>query len=302
MPSGMWQKCMVDLFWEPQPTSDGSYTFFSQEFGESFHSRDGARAEALLKFAKATDLVAKAEQKTLRLLDICYGLGYNTAAALEVIWAVNPDCQVEVVGLELDGSVPIAAIASPLLAVWSPRVQAVLQAIAVQHQVTAPALHASLILGDARQTIPSLIGRSFSADAIFFDPFSPRRCPQLWSVEFLAQVIQCLAATGKLATYSRSAAVRTALLQTGVQIGTIPLDDQHLPHEWSQGTVAAFTASSLQPLSQMEQEHLQTRAAVPYRDPSLSDPAAVILERHHQEQQACGLESTSSWRRRWHIY
>ncbi len=294
---------MPDLhLWTPQPTSDGSYTFFSKEFGESFHSRDGAREEAFLKFANATDLVAKAEQKTLRLLDVCYGLGYNTAAALEVIWDANPNCQVEFVGLELDGSVAIAAITPPLLSAWSPRVQAVLTAIAQQQQYVTPEINGTLLLGDARQTIQTLVQRSFQADAIFFDPFSPRRCPQLWSVEFFAQVIRCLAPTGKLATYCRAASARAALLQTGLHIGTIPLGDRHLPHEWSQGTVAAFTSQTLQPLSQMEQEHLHTRAAIPYRDPSLSDSAEVILQRHHQEQQASALESTSSWRRRWNIH
>ncbi|HEY9751637.1 MAG TPA: hypothetical protein V6C46_01695, partial [Coleofasciculaceae cyanobacterium] len=87
----------------------------------------------------------------------------------------------------------------------------------------------------------------------------------------------------------------------GLCIGTIPPIAPHLPHEWAQGTVAAFDTCHLQPLSQMEQEHLQTRAAIPYRDPGLSDPADVILQRHQQEQQSCQLESTSSWRRRWKI-
>src|SRR5205085_1617158 len=109
----------------------------------------------------------------------------------------------------------------------------------------------------------------FQADAIFFDPFSPRKCPQLWTVEFFEQVICCLAADGKLATYSRSAAVRAAMLATGMYIGTIPPINNHSAHEWSQGTVGAFDAQTLYPLSSMEQEHLQTRAAIAYRDPNL---------------------------------
>ena len=87
----------------------------------------------------------------------------------------------------------------------------------------------------------------------------------------------------------------------GVQVGTIPLGDRALPHEWSQGTVASWTGRSLTPLSPLEQEHLHTRAAVPYRDPSLTDPAAVIHQRHAEDQQRSPLESTSSWRRRWGI-
>lgn len=295
-----------NLTWTPQPTEDGSFTFFSPEFGETFHSDQGARSEALLKFAQATDLAQRSPQAVLRLLDVCYGLGYNTAAALETIWGVNPNCRVEVVGLELDATVPQAAIAPPFIDSWNPTTQAILQAIALQHHCATPRLQAQLWLGDARQTIQTLTASGFLADAIFFDPFSPRRCPQLWTVEFFSQVARCLSPTGKLATYSRSACVRSAMMAAGFRIGTIPLRDQLnaqplLSHEWSDGTVAAFESTSLYPLSLMEQEHLQTRAAIPYRDPTLQDSATTILERHDQEQQRSTLESTSSWRRRWGI-
>ncbi|PSB30588.1 tRNA (5-methylaminomethyl-2-thiouridine)(34)-methyltransferase MnmD [Stenomitos frigidus] len=287
--------------WVPQQTDDGSFTFFSEVFGEAFHSRQGARAEAIHKFAQATELTQKAQQPCLRLLDVCYGLGCNTAAALETIWNVNPACEVELYGLELDATVPQAAIAPPLIQDWSPMVQMVLQQMALSHTCRMPCLNATLLIGDARQTMPSLCQLGFQADAIFFDPFSPRRCPQLWTIEFFALVTRCLAPQGKLATYSRSAAVRSAMQAAGLTIGTIPLGTAHLPHEWSQGTVGSFDGQTLHPLSQMEQEHLYTRAAVPYRDPSLSDPATLILERHQQEQALSTLESTSSWRRRWGI-
>lgn len=287
--------------WVPQPTDDGSFTFFSEEFGETFHSRLGAREEALLKFVQATELAAQARRPHLRLLDVCYGLGYNTAAALDTIWAINPECQVELYALERDPTVPRAAITPPFLDGWSAAVQEILCAIAAHHHAHTPRLQATLLLGDARQTIQLLAQQGFQADAIWFDPFSPRRCPQLWTVEFLTQVAHCLAPTGKLATYSRSASVRSAMLAAGLCIGTIPLQSAHLPHEWSQGTVAGLDGAGLHPLSPMEQEHLQTRAAIPYRDPTLTDAAATILERQHHEQQQSQLESTSRWRRRWGI-
>lgn len=291
--------------WEPQPTADGSYTFFSAEFGETFHSEAGARQEAFQKFAQATDLATQAQTGSVRLLDVCYGLGYNTAAALEVIWAANPDCAIAVIGLELDASVPIAAATPPLLAGWSAPVQQILPAIAHTHQYTGDRLSAQLLIGDARQTIQTVVQSGFQADAILFDPFSPRRCPQLWTVDFLAWVARCLAPTGKLATYSRSAAVRSALLEAGFCIGTLPFPAEAAPrptHEWAQGTVAGFQPEALHPLSQMEQEHLQTRAAIPYRDPTLSATAAAIQQHQHQAQQVATVESTSSWRRRWGIH
>jgi tRNA U34 5-methylaminomethyl-2-thiouridine-forming methyltransferase MnmC len=287
--------------WTPQVTGDGSFTFFSQEFGEAFHSQRGAKAEAFAKFAIATNLPQLASRSHLQLLDVCYGLGYNTAAALETIWSINPNCRVTLYGLELDRTVPQAAIAPALLQTWSPTVQAVLQCLAQTQYCQRPELQATLLLGDARQTIQYLIQQGFQADAIFFDPFSPRRCPQLWTVEFFQLTARCLAPIGRLATYSRSASVRSAMQLAGLHIGSMPLSDIHLPHEWSQGTIASFAADTLPALSPMEQEHLLTRAATPYRDPSLQDPAKVILERHRTDQQASQRESTTRWRRRWGI-
>jgi tRNA U34 5-methylaminomethyl-2-thiouridine-forming methyltransferase MnmC len=295
--------------WIPQVTDDGSFTFFSDEFGEAFHSRQGAQAEAMAKFAQATGLPQKARDRgtgtrdrpPLCILDICYGLGYNTAAALETIWQVNPACEVRVYGLELDISVPRSAVRSQLLEDWSPPVQQVSQGLAEALSYHTARITAQLLIGDARQTIQTLAQEAIQADAIFLDPFSPRRCPQLWTVEFLQSVARCLAPEGQLSTYSRSAAVRSALLAAGLQVGTLPLGERHLPHEWAQGTIAAWNNTDLQPLSVLEQEHLHTRAAIPYRDSHLSDPAAVILQRHQAEQQRSSLESTSSWRRRWRM-
>ncbi|MFN3678497.1 tRNA (5-methylaminomethyl-2-thiouridine)(34)-methyltransferase MnmD [Thermosynechococcus sp.] len=289
----------LNSIWQPQLTADGSFTFFSPEFGETFHSLGGARQEAFEKFAIATDLPRKAQASHLRLLDICYGLGYNTAAALEVIWQHNPTCQVTVIGLELDLRVPQAALA--VMPPWSASVQAILEGLAQQQQVSTPQCQAQLFIGDARQTIQDLIRQGFQADAIFLDPFSPQRCPQLWTVEFLSLVAQCLAPEGHLATYCRAAAVRSALQQAGLHIGTLPIAAPQHNHEWAQGTVARWQADQLIPLSLMEQEHLQTRAGIPYRDPHLRDSAETIRSRRQAEQQSANRESTSRWRHRWGI-
>lgn len=285
----------------PKLTADGSFTFVSQEFGESFHSHYGARQESFFKFVKPTQLAIAAQKPILRLLDICYGLGYNTAAALETIWAVNPSCCVEVIGLELNPSVPQAAIAHHLFDNWNCNYIEILKELAFEHQVQTPYLKAKLLIGDARTTISLVSQSGFWADAIFLDPFSPTQCPQLWTVEFIKQLALCLHPDGLLATYSCSAAVRTALLSAGLVIGsTLPVGRR------SPGTVAAhlrsaesINHSALTTLSQAEKEHLLTRAAIPYRDPQLSDPTEVIVMRRQQEQQTSCLEPTSHWRKRW---
>lgn len=279
--------------WRPQITADGSLTFYSPEFGETFHSQFGAKQEAEQKFVVPTQLAQRATQPEIHLLDVCYGLGYNSAAALETIWRVNPHCRVTLIALELEVEIPQAAILQGGLQGFDPQVQAVLTELAVQQQVRSRHLHATLYLGDARQSIQQL-DSSFQADAVFLDPFSPPHCPQLWTVEFLAQVAQFLKPQGRLATYSCAASVRSALLMAGLQIGATPPVGRRSP-----GTVASFQSADLPELSIQEQEHLQTKAAIPYRDPTGSDSAVMILNRRQAEQQTSSLEPTSHWKKRW---
>ncbi len=300
----------------PQPTADGSFTFFSKEFSELFHSHYGARQESFLKFVVPTQLAMSRHKPVLRLLDVCYGLGYNTAAALQTIWAVNPTCYVEVIGLELNTTVPQAAIAHNLFDSWGCESTQILTQLAKEHQVQTERCTAKLLIGDARSSIKLVYESNFRSDAIFLDPFSPPQCPELWTVEFIKQLSLSLHEDGILATYSCAAAVRTALLAAGLQIGSTPPVGRRSP-----STVAAFvrvggvggvggvkltnptnptsSSSPLPPLSQAEKEHLLTRAAIPYRDPKLSDPADIIVRRRQLEQQACSLEPTSRWRKRW---
>ena len=288
-----------------ETTADGSYTFFSPDFQETFHSRGGARSEAIEKFVGATDLPQRAKGDGLIILDVCYGLGYNTAAALDVIWSVNPRCGVTLVGVEIDRSVPLAALAPEILSLWTPAVVPVLQGLAETGTYVSENCEAVVYWEDARTTLQRLNQQGFKADAIFLDPFSPRRCPQLWTVEFLTAVAQCLAPDGKLTTYCRAAAVRSALQEAGLVLGTLPVTGPALPHEWANGTIAAHphtrAAQSLTPLSSSELEHLQTRAGIPYRDPTLGGTAAEITERRSTEQRLSERESTTQWRKRWGI-
>lgn len=274
----------------PQLTADGSFTFFSKEFGEPFHSNHGARQEAQLKFVEPTQLRQKAQQPNLRLLDVCYGLGYNTAAALATIWAINPSCYIKLIGLEFNPDVPLAAVAHRLFDNLPQPIPQILTQLATKSKVETERLKATLLIGDARATI-KLVQSGFQADAIFLDPFSPPNCPQLWTVEFLDLVAKCLNSKGILATYSCAAAVRTALIKAGLKISSTPPIGRRSP-----GTVASWM-DTLQPLGRREQEHLLTRAAIPYRDPDFSDPAELILQRRQQEQHNSSLIPTSQWKR-----
>lgn len=279
---------------DPYITDDGSYTFFSEEFGQTFHSKYGAKQESIFKYAIPTLLAQKASRGHLRILDICYGLGYNSAAALATIWRSNPQCTVEIIALELDRTIPIAAIEHHLLADWEDPIPRLLTQLVQDEVIESERLRAQLIYGDARQTIDRVIELEFTADAIFLDPFSPLSCPQLWTIEFIDRVAQCCAGDGMIATYSCAAAARTAMIAAGLAVADSVVVGRKAP-----GTIASFNPAQVPPLSSQQLEHLQTRAAIPYRDPTLSDSMAKIVIRRELEQDDCGLETTSQWKKRW---
>ncbi len=293
---------MPDSTGQPHPdrfrletTADGSQTFFSDEFNQLFHSHFGAHQEADAKFVQVTRLAERAAHRSqITLIDICYGLGYNTAAALTTIWHINPQCRVHWYGLEADRDVPRAAIAANLLNPWPETVRQTLTDLAHAETLDRDIIQARLLIGDARQTITQLRDANLQADAIFLDPFAPPDCPQLWSVEFLTHVAHCLAPDGDLATYSCAAAVRSALIAAGLHIGSTPPIGRN-----THGTAARWNPDTLTPLDRRAREHLHTRAAIPYRDPDGTDSADTLRTRRRDEQARSTLEATTRWKKRW---
>ena len=82
------------------PTADGSFSLHSDHFREAFHNSAGALNEARAKFVQPAELDRFSTGSGLRILDVCLGLGYNTAAVLEALPAAAPNVQWW--GLELD--------------------------------------------------------------------------------------------------------------------------------------------------------------------------------------------------------
>src|SRR3989344_1808661 len=83
-------------------TADNTETFLNGEVGETYHSHTGAVDEALKKYAIPCKIAQKAKTGKLRILDAFFGMGYNSAMAIDIALKENPDCVIEVFGLELD--------------------------------------------------------------------------------------------------------------------------------------------------------------------------------------------------------
>ena len=73
----------------PYPTADGSFSLHSAQFGEAFHNSAGALNEAQAKFVRPAQLERFQGDRPLAILDVCVGLGYNSAAVLEALPAAK---------------------------------------------------------------------------------------------------------------------------------------------------------------------------------------------------------------------
>ena len=262
--------------------------------------------ETETKFVRPSELGRFSQTSELRLLDVCFGMGYNSAALMAALPATS-SAWVQWWGLEVDPR-PLgwALNHQPFCDLWP---GAVLQRLKQLHKSGSwrdNGGQGTMLWGDARQKLKALPS-SDQLDLILLDAFSPGRCPQLWSEEFLGTLAGRLAPGGRLLTYCRAAAVRSSLRRAGLTLRSLrPAAQQRIG--WSSGTLAVKPLASAPlakegpgwtALSAMEEEHLVTRASVAYRDPEGVDEANIIQQRRELEQKCCDLESTSAWQRRW---
>ncbi len=277
----------------PRRGADGSFSLFNPSVGEGFHSAEGALREAREKFIAPAALERWAPGRPLVVVEVAVGTGTNTACLIEACQAAG--LALDWWGLELDPRPLALALADPgFRRQWPGDVIRTLSRIGSSDR---------LLLGDARQRLPELLGQlEGRCDLVLLDAFSPQRCPQLWSLDLLARLVRLLGPDGRLLSYCSAAAVRRSLLDLGLQLAAIrPAPGSR--GRWSAGTVAGVRPlaphPSLRPLGAMEIEHLATRAAEPYRDPTGTAGAAAILDARQRAQAVSDAEPASAWARRW---
>ncbi len=289
-------------------TCDGSFSLYSSFFKEPFHSLSGALTEARVKFLDPSEINRFKNKDNLRVLDVCVGLGYNSALLIETIQ--NTSINLEWRGLEIDQRPLIMALKNNSFQKnWTQPVLNILQSLLKKSSWVDKNSKGEILWGDARRKL-KLLPETFKNDLILLDAFSPGKCPQLWTEEFIKSLSQRLSPGGRIVTYCRAAAVRGSLRRAGLDLYSLK-EPLGMNQDWSIGTMAILpetnkasyfdNSSPWQSLSQMEEEHLLTRAAIPYRDPNGIESSAKIIQRRKKEQINCSLESTSSWQKRWKL-
>ncbi len=70
----------------PYFTNDGSVGLYSPDFDDIYHSSTGALTEAYEKFIMPVNMEEILKRDSIKILDICYGIGYNSKSFLNFIF------------------------------------------------------------------------------------------------------------------------------------------------------------------------------------------------------------------------
>ncbi|MBQ3033260.1 MAG: hypothetical protein IJD28_02670 [Deferribacterales bacterium] len=197
-------------------TSDGSFTFYSMGYQESYKTKSvGAYTESLHKFVNGSNIINMLKQKDIRLLDICFGIGMNLAATIDKMIACQCENKLHAVSVELDYSLPI--LVSDVMALFPSTGYKILREAIVKGKCGNFSLE--LHLKNALEFIDQLKGHF---DVIYFDPFSKKHNPEMWTEEIFQKMYNLLDKNGRLVTYASSKVIKSAMVEVGFKLTEVP--------------------------------------------------------------------------------
>jgi radical SAM protein (TIGR01212 family) len=243
-------------------TDDGSPTFYNSQVKEHYHTLAGARSEAELKYVVPGRLHERLTTGPVRLLDICFGLGYNSLLACETALAAGG--KLEIIALEMDKTVVRRAAAelsgiSEVLE-WNKVLDELLQNGFWQHE----GISITILWGDARHTAPLPEVQKARFNLIWLDAFSTQKNSELWTVDFFRHLHPLLTPDGTLLTYSAAIPVRSGLTEAGFVVGETAAFGRDRG-----GTLAALPGGeAVGALPERDIFLMGTLRGVPYRDPN----------------------------------
>ena len=248
-------------------TDDGSIGLYNKELDEIYHSKFGAKSEAIEKFVLPAKII---DNHPLDILDICYGIGYNTKCALLYYKNINSiDC------VEIDDELVYKSSEFE----FEPEINKI-----IEDNIKNPDfIH--FYIQDAREYIKNC---NKKYDIIFHDGFAPHKQSILWSEDFILKLSKLLKPKGIYCTYNHSKPVLNALYKTGLILGKTN----------SNSTIASFDKNLIKnPLSDFELGELNTKSAITYKDKDLNLLHQEIMLKRSEEINLSNLQTLSQYKK-----
>jgi tRNA U34 5-methylaminomethyl-2-thiouridine-forming methyltransferase MnmC len=196
------------------PTNDNTFTLYSAEFDECYHSaNDGALNESLNKHViPAFSLIGNKDNITI--LDICFGLGYNTFATIYYLRKNNIKTKIEIISPELDIEL-VRSLKDFAYPKEFEGLSEIIKEISENQFYEDEQFKIKVLIDDARETLKNV---DIKFDIIYQDAFSPKKNPLLWTKEYFENIRDISSDDAVLTTYSTATPVRMALWENGFKL------------------------------------------------------------------------------------
>lgn len=194
-------------------TNDGSNTLYSSKYNQHFHDvKTGAIKESLIKHVIPA-LDYHKNKNSLKILDICFGLGYNTLSTIYYVKKNFPNTKIEIYSPEFDLEL-IKSLKNFKYPKEFLNLSNIIKQLADKQKYEDESIKIDLFIGDAREYIKNIK----DIDIVFQDAFSSEVNRELWSVEYFKDIFKATNETSILTTYSIATNVRLSLYEAGFKI------------------------------------------------------------------------------------
>ena len=196
-------------------TKDGSNTLFSKLYNQHYHNPDdGAINEALSKHIIPAFTFHK-DKSELNILDICFGIGYNTFSTIYYCLQNNLDVKLNFYSPELDGNL-VNSLETFEFPKEFENIKHIINSVAKTCKYEDEKIKIEVFIGNARDYIKSLKENSF--DIIYQDAFSSEVNKELWTKEYFDDIYKLCNHTCIMSSYAIATPIRLSMYEAGFYI------------------------------------------------------------------------------------
>lgn len=203
------------------PTADGSNTLFNETIGEHYHSSHGALQESKHVFLEAglKHLIDSKKVEKVRVLEVGFGTGLNFILSLAYCEAMQT--KLNYIGIE---AFPLTVEVLEQTGYhqyvpaknWEELISNYEQAL-LQKKELSPFCQLTIA-----HTTLAAFSTTEQFDLLYYDAFSVRHQPEMWTNEMIAHACSFLDKQGIFVSYAITGNLKRALKACGMHIEKLP--------------------------------------------------------------------------------
>ncbi len=189
-------------------TDDGSFTLYSKTYDENLHSTSGAEGETLQYFIKNSLI------KDIKDNGIIFETGFGMGLSFKKLLNSDLNQALTFISTEID---------EDLVSWFEKSEDLIFEKDENLRIAQIKNIKIIIILGDAKLMAPIFFKKNnLKVDRFFQDPFSPKKNPTLWDLEWFEFLSSIAEKNSILTTYSASHSVKKNLESTGWEVESMP--------------------------------------------------------------------------------